>query len=1035
MANYLDGYLGISGVTQKLDSYAKQIRFEVEMTGTYHPTLAYGYEVKTESVLRAIFPISLSSTSLEVTLTFSKAGFGIDIGCGDVGDVSNLLDIGAKLTDNNDIENVAGWLQSVDVFGLGSLPVPDNIWISRETGKTEYGVTFNFDALTKPVVRVGLSYNSSGVFTGALIAPIATANPQKLLPDYDIDTDPLNPKKSAASSTITTPQPLSITSLLGGGFTSLPNGIPDNISEAWVEYTHFGTDDNQVRIFGSITSNASTSASQNVPAIDIQVVSIAAQLRKKSKTDSADVVVNVSTTIQLNAAYDSGVPPAVLNASLDYDSSASDWIFHGRLESFQFSVLSSHFPAGVEQAFDDVLGKFLVRFVDITYTYEKTDSSAGKTGRGASSFFISGALDFGGLELNLAYQYISSAPSSSGSAGEIVASDPKSGEVLPPNQKPVPAPPARTQGTAATWKFDAWLGAVPGTTATVGSVLNSIDSSISSLLPDFVNSTPIPSASSDTPPISIEVLELTDGNGNATGVGFRAWVHLGDIAMTFIQKSERAGTSSTTTTTQTILRRILRISVATLPTAQKIPLVNELPQPFDTLEYMWVSTPDKGPAGFTPAEVTELNDTFLTNSNYPPILYKATKSSDDSKTGNDPSQANSTQAAAELVLVSGHHFRVIHNNEVVLDYPFGEKQFPQPDPAAPTPNTKVAKPAKVEVEAPALAIKNVDHKALVVTTHNAVAKDADPTTAPATSSDSSDAPVAKGTLSKTIGPLTISNIGVKLDSGIIWLTVDATITLGPLSFDLLGFGVGFDLTKADKGLSAASIEGLAASIQVQLSGMGLGFENPPITIAGVFNHDEQPGVNSYSGGVAVGFPPYTLIAVGEYDEVTNANQSYKSVFVFAKLDGPLVEVSFPVFLSKFSLSDVLQLEFATIEGVRLGFGYNNIVVTPDLTSLTSFPFISDSALGTSNDPMKVLAAVKASIKLQDGALWLAAGMSITAYDVLKITAVALLEFSQQGCDISLFCDGMASMPPDATPSTSIVYVEVSRANRSLSDRF
>jgi hypothetical protein len=124
------------------------------------------------------------------------------------------------------------------------------------------------------------------------------------------------------------------------------------------------------------------------------------------------------------------------------------------------------------------------------------------------------------------------------------------------------------------------------------------------------------------------------------------------------------------------------------------------------------------------------------------------------------------------------------------------------------------------------------------------------------------------------------------------------------------------------------------------------------------------------------------------------------------------------------------LEFATIEGVRLGFGYNNIVVTPDLAHLTSFPFISDSALGTSNDPMKVLAAIQATIQLQDGALWLAAGMSITAFDILKITAVALVEFSQQGCDISLFCDGMASMPPDAGPSLSIVYVEVSRSIRA-----
>lgn len=109
----------------------------------------------------------------------------------------------------------------------------------------------------------------------------------------------------------------------------------------------------------------------------------------------------------------------------------------------------------------------------------------------------------------------------------------------------------------------------------------------------------------------------------------------------------------------------------------------------------------------------------------------------------------------------------------------------------------------------------------------------------------------------------------------------------------------------------------------------------------------------------------------------------------------------------------------------MGFGFNNIVVTPDLANLTSFPFISDSAYaGTGNDPMKVLAKIHESIQLQDGALWLAAGMTITAFDILSITAVALVEFSKAGCDISLFCDGMASMPPDAGPDLSIVYVEV-----------
>jgi hypothetical protein len=128
-----------------------------------------------------------------------------------------------------------------------------------------------------------------------------------------------------------------------------------------------------------------------VPAIDIQSVSVQASRRKKSKTDPAEVTAGVSTTIQLAGSDPTNT--AILNASLNYES--GDWIFHGRLESFQFSVLYSHFPPEVADAFDDVLGKFLVRFVDITYTYAKSDDS-GKP-RAASSFFISGAIE----DLNL----------------------------------------------------------------------------------------------------------------------------------------------------------------------------------------------------------------------------------------------------------------------------------------------------------------------------------------------------------------------------------------------------------------------------------------------------------------------------------------------------------------------------------------------------------------------------------------------------------------------------------------------------------
>ena len=75
------------------------------------------------------------------------------------------------------------------------------------------------------------------------------------------------------------------------------------------------------------------------------------------------------------------------------------------------------------------------------------------------------------------------------------------------------------------------------------------------------------------------------------------------------------------------------------------------------------------------------------------------------------------------------------------------------------------------------------------------------------------------------------------------------------------------------------------------------------------------------------------MAVGDYHEITGP-PPYKSVFIFAKLDEPLI-----------------SLELATIEGIRLGFGYNSFVQPPDLNNLTSFPFITDNTSGPT-DPMQ-----------------------------------------------------------------------------------
>jgi hypothetical protein len=55
---------------------------------------------------------------------------------------------------------------------------------------------------------------------------------------------------------------------------------------------------------------------------------------------------------------------------------------------------------------------------------------------------------------------------------------------------------------------------------------------------------------------------------------------------------------------------------------------------------------------------------------------------------------------------------------------------------------------------------------------------------------------------------------------------------------------------------------------------------------------------------------------------------------------------------------LVTLEFATISGIRLGFGFNSVVRSPRIDELTDFPFIKTTVTpGASDTPMAILKAM------------------------------------------------------------------------------
>lgn len=261
----------------------------------------------------------------------------------------------------------------------------------------------------------------------------------------------------------------------------------------------------------------------------------------------------------------------------------------------------------------------------------------------------------------------------------------------------------------------------------------------------------------------------------------------------------------------------------------------------------------------------------------------------------------------------------------------------------------------------------------------------------------------------------------------LWVIIDATITLGPVSLSLLGFGIGVPMSKLKLNklstLISNELDDLIKAIEWRISGLGVSFEKPPLILAGVFEHEiaklaDATTKESYRGGIAVTFPPYVFVAVGEYSIITSSDGKdvYKSIFIFAKLDGPLVE-----------------LEFARISGIRLGFGYNSAVRSPSTEELFQFPFVNDSGLGNAgNNPAKILASMTKGVdnkrpwvESKRDAYWFALGLTITAFEVLSVTAVAMLGFKSNSITVSIYADAIAQLPAKQVPKEAcILYVEL-----------
>ncbi|KAF8457871.1 hypothetical protein BDZ91DRAFT_629347, partial [Kalaharituber pfeilii] len=247
----------------------------------------------------------------------------------------------------------------------------------------------------------------------------------------------------------------------------------------------------------------------------------------------------------------------------------------------------------------------------------------------------------------------------------------------------------------------------------------------------------------------------------------------------------------------------------------------------------------------------------------------------------------------------------------------------------------------------------------------------------------------KTALKKSIGPFSISNVGVKFSNSTLYICIDASVLIGPIGMALQGFSIdlffakGYDiLTNFPK--PSFTLEGLTAS-----------FDRDPLTIAGGLFHQKVDDDDYYAGGVDIAFKEWQFLAAGGYGKLTNptTQDKFTTTFVFAQLEGPLI-----------------TLEFATISGVTGGFGYNNSLTLPTIAEVPSFPFLhmpevtGDTAL----DTLKALINSK-WFAPQDSSFWVAAGLTVSAFQMLAISAVLVVEWDPE-VKLGIYAVAVADVP-------------------------
>jgi hypothetical protein len=249
---------------------------------------------------------------------------------------------------------------------------------------------------------------------------------------------------------------------------------------------------------------------------------------------------------------------------------------------------------------------------------------------------------------------------------------------------------------------------------------------------------------------------------------------------------------------------------------------------------------------------------------------------------------------------------------------------------------------------------------------------------------------------KKYGPVTIHSINLALKKG-FHLDLTASLELGPLELDLIGFSMEFPFNKLLPKPPAQDIAPDDDGLKMSIQGMNIAYHKPPLTIDGGFmKQPDEAGCVTYSGALSIGLKAFQLTAFGSFGEakVKDGEEKYKTFFVYGFLATPPLG------------PPILQLT-----GVALGFGYNRQLVLPAPEAIDNHPLV----LPVMSAEVPDFVEMKGNIPASKGDYWAALGVRVESFKMINAFVLAIFKFGHE-FEIDLL--GRVSLVLPKNPSKS-----------------